>query len=285
MRYLGIDIGGTSVKMAGLEDEQVLWTGKSARYTRPDTHRLIRAIREAAEGRAVRADGVGLCVPGLLDKATRSITLSVNVPGLNGVNLDSLVFSSLGEGLGEIRIASDAVATAYDIYVSRRLKGRLLSLCLGTGIGAAVLDEGVPLKVDGDTPGHFGQLDVSIDEEPVVGPDGGAGSLEGYLGTAALKRFLGEDLAAGMQRARGDEAPFRALARAIRIGHAMYRPDHVALAGGIGIRMGHLMGKLRELVEDRLTNIARPGWTLVAGESDFHAAQGAARLAGQRRTG
>jgi predicted NBD/HSP70 family sugar kinase len=281
VRYLGIDIGGTSVKLAAMEDRQLLWTGQSDRYARPDTPQLIAAIRQAAQGRAVHADGVGLCVPGLLDKPTRTITLSVNVPGLNDVNLDRLVLSALGEGLGPILLTSDALATAYDLYLSRKLKGRLLSLCLGTGIGAAVLDDGIPLRVDGDTPGHFGQVDVSIENEPVIGPDGGSGSLEGYLGMAAFTRWFGTDVVEGMKSARGDEPPFLALARAIRIGHAIYRPNHVALAGGVGIRLGHLLDKLRKLIDTRLTNIARPGWTLCIGESDFHAARGAAQLAGR----
>jgi hypothetical protein len=36
---------------------------------------------------------------------------------------------------------------------------------------------------------------------------------------------------------------------------------------------------LRVKVEDRLTSLARPGWTLSAGDDDFHAARGAALLA------
>ena len=62
-----------------------------------------------------------------------------------------------------------------------------------------------------------------------------------------------------------DDPPMRALARAIRIAHALYRPHHVCLAGGIGNRMGRLLPDLRHAVEDRLTNIARAGWTLSVG--------------------
>jgi predicted NBD/HSP70 family sugar kinase len=71
----------------------------------------------------------------------------------------------------------------------------------------------------------------------------------------------------------------RGLARIIRIAHAIYRPQHVTLAGGIGIRVAHLLPALRELVNQDLTRIAREDWTLEAGEHDFHAATGAARLA------
>ena len=55
------------------------------------------------------------------------------------------------------------------------------------------------------------------------------------------------------------------------------------LAGGIGVRLGRVVAPLRANVERRLTSIARPGWTLATGDSDFHAARGAARLASAGR--
>jgi predicted NBD/HSP70 family sugar kinase len=278
--HVGIDIGGSSVKLAAIREGQVLWTGQSPSYARPTVDQLVRAIRMTAAGRVVRATGVGMCVPGLFDKSTRSVTLSVNIPGLVGIRLDGLLQAALGGELGTLRVIPDTVATAIDIWETRRLAGRLLLLALGTGIGAAVLDDGKPLCVDGDSPGHFGQLDVSIEGCPVVGPDGGAGSLEGYLGAPALVKQYGQDLTVALAKLNGDEPPFLALGRAIRIAHAIYRPDHVCLAGGIGIRLAHVLPRLRQIVEDRLTNIARPGWTLTTGESDFHAAIGAARAAG-----
>jgi hypothetical protein len=69
------------------------------------------------------------------------------------------------------------------------------------------------------------------------------------------------------------------LVRAIRIAHAMFRPHHVCLAGGVGIRLGRIVPDLRAVIADHLTHIARPEWTFSVGNSDFHAAQGAARLA------
>jgi len=279
MRYLGIDIGGSSTKLAVLEEGRVIWSSQSPRYERPSRHELIEGIRVAGAGRDTRAVGVGLCVPGILDEAGRAVALSVNVPGLNGLNLDDLVRLAFDQTPGRLRIVTDALAAAYDIWSTRDLPGRLLVLSLGTGIGAAVLDDGKPLMVDGPTPGHIGQVDVSLPGEAVIGPDGGAGSLEGYVGAGALRSRFGDDLAVVLPVLRGGEAPFRALARAVRIAHAIYRPHHVVLAGGIGIRLAHVLGRLRELIETDLSSVARRGWTLSTGESDFHAAAGAARLA------
>ena len=52
----------------------------------------------------------------------------------------------------------------------------------GTGVGASVVDgNGQFLHVSGETPGHFGQLDVSLETNAPIGPDGGKGSLEALV--------------------------------------------------------------------------------------------------------
>lgn len=281
MSSLGIDIGGSSVKTACVEGGRTLWTGRSERYHRPGLGALVDAVRQAAGGRGADSDGVGLCVPGIMDEANGRVTLSVNVPGLNGVALRDVVDAAMGaDGRDRVLVVgNDANATAHDLYTARNLAGRLLVLALGTGIGTAVVDAAGPLCVDGESPGHFGQMDVSLAGEEIIGPDGGAGSLEGYLGGEAIKRRYGDDLFGTLARIGVDEPPMRALVRAIRIGHAIYRPHHVCLAGGVGIRLRRLVPALRDACAANLTRIARADWTLTAGDHDHHAAIGAAKLA------
>ena len=284
MTSLGIDVGGSSVKLAAVAaDGRTLWQTQSDTYTQPTRDQLAAVIHKAIAGRFEAGGAVGICVPGTRDLAKRTVIQSVNLPALNGLQLDELVAESVGVLPARIEIMTDANATGVDVYLANHLTGRLCSIALGTGIGAAVIDEGgVPLHVDGESPGHIGQMDVSIEGEPVVGPDGGAGSLEGYLGAPALVKRYGPDMAANLQRLGPDDPPMKALARAIRICHAMYCPHHVALTGGIGIRMKHLLPTIRQMVETNLTRIAQPGWTLTCGTDEFHAARGAARFAASR---
>lgn len=279
MTSLGIDIGGGSVKVAAVADGRVRWMGQSGRYANPTGEQLIGAAREAVAGKGGPFTTVGLCVPGLVDEQKRQVVRSVNFPGLEGLPLIDLATGATGQQIERVFIAGDAYATAYDLFVTRRLTGRLFLLALGTGVGAAVLDDGRPLFVDGESPGHFGQLDVSIEGEPVLGPDGGAGSLEGYVGAAALARRYGPNFYHLLDRLPPDDPPVRALARAVRIAHGLYRPHHVCLAGGIGARFAPLLPALREQIATNLTNIARPDWSLTTGDHDFHAAAGVARLA------
>jgi predicted NBD/HSP70 family sugar kinase len=282
MESLGIDVGGSSVKLALVRDGQTLWQTQSQTYNHPSADELAAAIRTAVDGRFPTGAGAvaGICVPGLRDAGGRTVLLSVNLPALNGLNLDDLVRDALGMKPARLEVATDAVANAIDIYAINNLRGRLVSLALGTGVGAAVIDEGgIPLNVEGESPGHIGQVDCSIEGEQTIGPDGGAGSLEGYIGVPALIAKYGPDMPATLAQLGPDDAALKALARAIRICHAIYCPQHVALTGGLGNRMSHLLPIIRTLVEKDLTRIAKKGWTLLCGTDDFHAARGAAKFA------
>jgi glucokinase len=286
MISLGIDVGGSSVKLALIGDAgEALWQTQTQPYTQPTRQQLAAAIRNAIAGRFdPKSSAAGICVPGTRDLAKRSVIQSVNLPALNGLNLDDLVEEAVGGKPAHVEICSDSTATAFDIYATQKLAGRLCCLALGTGIGAAVLDDGVPLMVDGESPGHIGQMDVSIEGFPVIGPDNGAGSLEGYLGSPAIVKRYGPDMAKNLASFGPDDPPMKALARTIRICHALYCPHHVALAGGIGIRLKHLLPTIRQMVEKDLTRIARQGWTLTCGEDEFHAARGAGKYAVARAT-
>ncbi len=291
---IGLDVGGTAVKAAAIDaDGVVIARAVSDRYSRADRSTLSRAVRAAADGLGVDprgASAIGLCLPGLVNAAGDGIEYAANVPGLSGLRFCDLVADAFGTPAGSIPVVptTDAIAAASDIAAVEALRGRLLAISLGTGVGAAVLDDGRPLIVTGRSCGHLGQIDVSLDDAPPVGPDGGAGGLEAYMGLPALIARYGSGGESGgeeiLQFIGPDDPPVRALARAIRIGHAMYRPDHVRLLGGVGIRLAGLSGALRKHVEGGLTALARPSWTLGFGRDDWHAAVGAARLASGHST-
>lgn len=288
---LGIDIGGTSIKAALLIDDTEVWSGSSARYRHP-SGKEVRSHLAGLLGSlpaallVSREMVVGLCVPGVLDPSGQRIERSVNMPGLVGEPLPDLITRSLPaaarfrEGPGAPRIVSDAHAAAIDAAESMALTGRVLAISLGTGVGAAVLDGRTLLSVTGRSSGHLGQIDVSVlGIEPVpIGPDSGRGSLEAYIGLPALVARHG-DAERWLSGLRGDEPELAALARAVRIAHAIYRPRHVLLLGGIGIRLQGVFEPLKARIAEALTSVADPAWTLSCGTTDLHAARGAARLA------
>jgi predicted NBD/HSP70 family sugar kinase len=275
---LGIDIGGGSVKAAGVLEGRIVWTARSSRYAHPTRDCLVRAIGEAVGNHSFDRDRVGLCCPGLLDERKERVTRAVNLPALQGTSLADLVHEAIGR-VNRVVAANDANAAGWDIFTAGGFADRMLCLVIGTGVGAAVADPSGLLFVDGESPGHLGQMDVSLEGAPVIGPDGGAGSLEGYLSSAAISRRYGSDHVEAFRTLRITDPPILALVRAIRICHAVYRPRHVCLAGGIGTRLAPLLPDIKRAVDLNLTIIARKDWDLSTGQHDHHAAAGAAKLA------
>lgn len=287
MQKLGLDIGGTSIKLAITDGDTVITTSHGPRYSRPSRAELLTALKStlpADESARRKIETVGLCVPGIIDARTSTVTASLNHPGLVGVVLPDLIAEALGHTPIKITIVSDARAAVHDFWASStpRLPGRLLGISLGTGVGASVLDEGRPLIVSATGPGHLGAMDVSFHESGRVPPrasDGAIGTLEAYIGLPALIERYGPDLSATLASLTPSAAPITALIRAIRITHAMYRPDHIALLGGVGLALTGLIPAMREHIANGLTSLAKPNWTLSAANTDLHAALGAARLA------
>jgi len=291
-KSVGIDIGGTSVKAVvftpGVEWNAAFAAEHSHDGTATGVSDAIRAALSKLEPMSHTEVPVGVCLPGLFDHARECLVRAVNLPDLVGVPMAEMLRAAGVRTSGRPGIFTDALAAGIDDASDRNLSGRLLAISLGTGVGAIVLDGLSPLKVSPpDAPlssGHIGQFDVSSGEpDAPIGPDGGRGSLEAYIGAPALRSRLctkpEDDLRAAVRSLSIDDPALRALVRALRVAHAIYRPDHISLLGGIGLGLTHLAQRIHAAVGDRLTNLARPDWTLVHGRHAFHAARGAARLA------
>lgn len=284
MTHLGLDIGGTSVKAAIIDSAgRVISVARSHEYARPSIDGLLDAVAAAVPVVDSPIETVGLCVPGLLDAGKTRVEYSANLPALQELKLQEIVRLALAkrslQAPDRLAVHADAAAAAFGYWWTTRPAGRLLAISLGTGVGAAVLDDGEFLRVSAESPGHIGQLDVSLDANAPIGPDGGRGGLEAYIGAPALRRDLGDDFATKLGKLSADAPAIRSLARALRICHAIYRPHEIALLGFIGVSLGPSASVLRHAVERDLTRVARPEWRLRCADSPHLAAEGVARLA------
>src|SRR5688572_9923265 len=122
MKSLGIDVGGSSVKLALVDGDKTVWQTQSETYSNPTRQQLADAIRKSVAGRFERGSAVGICVPGRRDASGRTVLLSVNIPALNNLKLDDLVAESLDAPPGHVEPCSDQTAAAFDIYATHQLK-------------------------------------------------------------------------------------------------------------------------------------------------------------------
>lgn len=229
MLAFAIDIGGTSIRFAIIDTaappaSAIIESQKFATPPGGDATALAAMIRDAASrllrGREIP---VGVAIPGIRDESDRMIT-AVNLPALAGIDLRALFHTATGR---DAAIQSDAICAAIAQLAARALpppdaarSRRYAYLSIGTGIGGAVLLDGVPVAHTRGGAGHFGHLivDSSLDA-PLCGC-GARGCLEAVVAGAA-----------------GARVPAGVRARALAIGllHVanIYAPDVIALGGGV----------------------------------------------------
>ena len=157
MHYLGIDVGGTSIK-AGLIDE----TGRVLESRRALTitdnldgfvSTLAELVRLFQNSAPIGAIGVG--VPGLHSSKTNITETSPNIPCLKKVNLGELLADQV-----HIRTITenDANAAAYAEFVCGAGKGlqHMAHLTLGTGVGSGFVLNGSLFTGASGYGGEFG---------------------------------------------------------------------------------------------------------------------------------
>jgi len=163
MHYLGLDIGGTSIK-AGLVDEsgRVLESRRALTITN-DLKGFVSTLTELVQEfqKTTAIDAIGLGVPGLRSSKTHIIETSPNIPCLKKINLEELLADQV-----HIRTVSenDANAAAYAEFVCGVGVGlrHMAHLTLGTGVGSGfVLNGGLFTGASGYG-GEFGHTVLSV---------------------------------------------------------------------------------------------------------------------------
>ncbi len=282
---LGIDIGGSSVKLALVNDGAEPLTLRGDPHEMPSVEVLSDSIGSSFDALLKQAEldrgavrSVGVSIAGPMDRAG-VIEMAANVPALAGVSIPNWIEETLKLGV-PVTAATDANAAAACEHRRNPMPGRSLYLSLGTGVGGAVLDNGRPVIITRGTSGHFGHMDVSGGERDApVTPGAGRGALEAYVGFRTLEADgVPFDSDSRFEHPTMKRA-LAALARGIRILLALYRPDHIVLMGGTVSIFSPALPQIESMANDRLTAAAPKKWTLTVGQSDnFAAAIGAASL-------
>ncbi len=244
MKSLCVDLGGTRIKLAAVEDGavgdcEVFPTAADFAETRAELERRIAAIlaREPAGW-----CGLGISTPGLVDEAAGCVRhIGGKHRGL--VDYDLKAWARRHFNL-EAAVLNDARAallgeTAYGCACGER---NAVIVTLGTGVGTAALVEGRLIGGCHDSFGLLsGHIPVKMDGRACL--CGGRGCFEAYVGTWALKEMTGdpaydyrrleEDLRRGEAGARG---LFAVVAEALGTGTLMlihaYDAEAVVFSGG-----------------------------------------------------
>ena len=184
---IGIDFGGTSVKIGVCRGEELLVTDEpipTMQFHGPAALIGEMAARVAKLQKtypAICAIGVG--VPGLVDFDHGFVHELTNVPGWKHVPLKAILSEKTGL---PVLVENDANAMTYAEFrhgAARGLKN-VIGLTMGTGIGGGLVLDGKMFRGSGFVAGEIGQM--SIDYNGKAGHYGNLGALEKYTGNQQI---------------------------------------------------------------------------------------------------
>ena len=229
-KAVGIDFGGTTVKIGVVEGSQVL--DKAPPIATPDYPNAASLIDDIA--RTVKSlqkcfpdiAAAGAGMPGFVDFPTGRVHRLTNVEGW----VDIFLKKELEDRLAMPAIVeNDANAMAYAEWKVGAGQGmsHLVALTLGTGVGGGLIIDGKLARGANSVGGELGH--VSINYKGRTGPYGNHGGLEEYIGNNEIVSRARELYREAGQRLSLDDCSPKTLAEAALEG------DEVALLVWDGI--------------------------------------------------
>ncbi len=292
METIGIDFGGTSVKLGVLRADamgvpevvDVAPAIPTAEYDGPEP--MLTRIGESVELLRDRHAGVcaiGVGVPGFVDWERGLVYGLTNVPGWRMFPLRDRLSKMTGL---PVSLDNDANAMAYAEWRFGAGVGcrSMVGVTLGTGVGGGLILDGSIFRGHNSLAGEIGQM--SIDFRGKDGPYGNFGALERYVGhhrvTARAQVRYAE---AGRPRSQPDCTPERVAAAAaagdpvaVKLWQDLARelatalagivwllnPEKVVVGGGMSRAGEVLFDPLRRSLESQLDGPFLDGFELAA---------------------
>ncbi|HBP22089.1 MAG TPA: fructokinase, partial [Planctomycetes bacterium] len=245
---LGVDLGGTKIEVAALDDEGEIALRErrpTPREDYPGTVAAVAGLVGEAEERLGRSGlSVGVAIPGAVSPA------SGRIKNANSTWLIGRPFAEdLAQALGRpVRLENDANCFALSEACDGAAAGCevVFGVILGTGVGGGLVVAGRALRGANAIAGEWGHNPLPApraDELP--GPEcycGRRGCVETFLSGPALARAAGrarveEVVAAASAGDEGAEALLQRyeerLARALAVVINVVDPDAIVLGGGL----------------------------------------------------
>ena len=194
---IGIDFGGTSIKMGVVKGAEVIAHAPSIatqEYGNPD--QLIEAIAQFVNMLRLNhpeVQAIGMGMPGFVNFYQGTVYTLTNVPGWNNVPVKDMLQAACGL---PVYVENDANCMAYAEWKMGAGRGMssLVCLTMGTGIGGGIVVNDRILRGKRLSTGELGQTSIHYQGKP--GPFGNRGAIEEYIGNnelaaEAVKRYAG----------------------------------------------------------------------------------------------
>ncbi|MCZ2270266.1 MAG: ROK family protein [Ignavibacteriales bacterium] len=193
---LGVDIGGTNIKIGIVSDRGKLIKSHSVK-TQPESgpkkviSNICKGIDEILEKNKLKIQGIGVGCPGVVQIKKGIVENAPNLPGWKNVKLGQILKNRYGY---KIHIENDANAAAIGelIFGAGKKFDSFVMVTLGTGVGGGIVFDKKIFRGEFGAAGEVGHISIDIN-----GPKcncGSTGCIEAYAGNAYLREIVRSEL-------------------------------------------------------------------------------------------
>lgn len=281
---IGVDIGGTNVKIALVDEKGIIAYSNSVptraemgyEYTIQNIISTIKDSLKESNNDISNIGGIGFGLPGQIDSVNGIVRLLPNIPGWVEVSLAKIVQD---EFKVPVKLDNDVrVATLGELNFGAG-KGcqNLVCLTVGTGVGSGIVLNGQLVRGASMTAGEIGHVVVERADGEICGC-GSRGCLEAYASGPSIVKMAKDYIAGGKSTkfkeiAAGNEITPYMVFEAAKQGDAVAKqifnivgeylgvalvsvvnllnPEKIIVGGGVGQAGDLLLNPVREAIQRR----------------------------------
>ncbi len=284
---IGIDVGGTNVKIALVDDKGSILYSNSVptraemgyEYT---VNNIKQAIRDLmSETKVTSIEGIGFDFPGQIDYKNGIVRLAPNIPGWVNIPIAKIIED---EFKIPTRIDNDVHCAALGELNFGAGKGceNFICMTVGTGIGSGIVINGKLVRGASNAAGELGHIKLQMHEGPLCGC-GDYGCLEAFASGPSIVAMAEEYILGGKstkfrELASGGEITPFIVAEAAKQGDPVARrifarigeyigfglssvvnllnPEKIIIGGGVADAGDILLDPIKETIKKRAMVVA-----------------------------
>lgn len=299
-KRIGIDVGGTNVKIALVDGEGKIIYSNSVptyaqmgyEYTVNNIKQAIRDLMKETNTDAKEIEGIGFDFPGQVDYKTGVVKLAPNIPGWVNVPIAQMIEEEFNI---PTRIDNDVRCAALGELKFGAGKGceNFVCITVGTGIGSGLVINGQLVRGAANAAGEIGHIKLQMNGGPICGC-GDTGCLEAFASGPSIVAMAQEYLKGGkstkfreMAGADGEITPY-IVAKAAEAGDPVAKrifeiigtyigmglvsvinllnPEKVIIGGGVAAAGDLLLDPIRKTIKERAMVVAGNSVEIVPAE-------------------
>ena len=299
-KRIGIDVGGTNVKIALVDDKGKIIYSNSVptyaqmgyEYTVNNIKQAIRDLMKETNTKPSDIQGIGFDFPGQVDYKTGVVKLAPNIPGWVNVPIAKMIEDEFHI---PTRIDNDVRCAALGELKFGAGKGceNFVCITVGTGIGSGLVINGKLVRGAANAAGEIGHIKLQMHDGPICGC-GDTGCLEAFASGPSIVAMAQEYLKSGkstkfreMAGVDGEITPY-IVAKAAEAGDPVAKrifektgyyigmglvsvinllnPEKVIIGGGVAEAGDLLLEPIRKTIKERAMVIAGSSVEIVPAE-------------------